>query len=481
MVVHDRLGFVIWYKAVTNGVFLPKYYDPQVAERLAVLDKSHNLLSMGSLEENGRLAVSAGHEIGKMSYGTGTIPFVRTSDISNWEIKTDPKQGVSEEVYSKFSKRQDVQAGDLLFVRDGTYLIGNSCMVTDHDLPCLIQSHILRLRLSEAPILNSHLLLAALSSPVVHMQIRSRQFTADIIDTIGNRYREILLPIPKDDAKRDAVAKATAAVIKTRARLREVIRKIPLWAQGIIRDLDQPLLDAEFENEQGNPGFCLSSSEIRNSVLLPKYYNPSIVAALQELAETHDLVCLSDLVEGKVVSWTTGIEIGKMAYDTGPVPFIRTSDISNWELKTDPKQNVSVWLYDSYRAKQDVRAEDIFIVRDGTYLVGSSCILTEHDTRVLFCGGLYKLRVEKKDKMDPYLLLAVLNMPVVRLQMRAKQFTRDIIDTLGKRIFEVVLPIPKDPKLCENIAEETRRAVNGRVDLRIRAKGIALEVEGIKP
>jgi type I restriction enzyme M protein len=63
--------------------------------------------------------------------------------------------------------------------------------------------------------------------------------------------------------------------------------------------------------------------------------------------------------------------------------------------------------------------------------------------------------------------------------MRAKQFTRDVIDTLGKRIFEVILPIPKDKGLRERIARETRETVLARVALRDKAKQISLDVEGI--
>lgn len=104
--------------------------------------------------------------------------------------------------------------------------------------------------------------------------------------------------------------------------------------------------------------------------------------------------------------------------------------------------------------------------------------MTEHDTRILYCGGMYKIRVLQKDKLDPYLLQALLNCPIVRRQMRSKQFTRDVIDTLGKRIFEVVLPIPRDKKLCQKIATETRETIRARVELRNRAKQIALEIEG---
>ena len=226
-------------------------------------------------------------------------------------------------------------------------------------------------------------------------------------------------------------------------------------------------------------GFFRALSTIRNGIFIPKYYDPKLEADLHALKATHELISIGFLCKGgeeAVLSWNTGIEVGKMAYGTGDIPFIRTSDISNWELKGDPKQNVSENIYES--SKQDVRAGDIFVVRDGTYLVGISCILTEKDTKILYCGGLYKLRVEKPEKMDPYLLLALLNAPIVRRQMRAKQFTRDIIDTLGKRLFEVLLPIPKDAELAARIALETRSVIDTRAKLRDRTKEIALEVEG---
>ena len=226
-------------------------------------------------------------------------------------------------------------------------------------------------------------------------------------------------------------------------------------------------------------GFFLSNSSINKNIFIPKYYDPEIKKHLSKLAKTHQLVALGEFVDQGVLQADTGIEVGKMAYGTGPVPFIRTSDISNWELKADPKQNVSAELYEQFKEVQDVQAEDIFVVRDGTYLVGVSCILTEHDTRILYCGGIYKIRVLRMDKLAPYLLLALLNCPIVKRQMRSKQFTRDVIDTLGKRIYEVVLPIPKAGTLREQIAKETRETVIARVELRNRAQQIALEVEGI--
>jgi type I restriction enzyme M protein len=249
---------------------------------------------------------------------------------------------------------------------------------------------------------------------------------------------------------------------------------------------DVPLITARYidlfrrkvKTERNRIGFIHSPSGITNNIFIAKYYDPQIEESLKSISKTHELITLNDLVKNKVLSWDTGIEIGKMAYGTGSIPFIRTSDISNWELKGDPKQNISEEIYEEN--KQDVQAEDIFVVRDGTYLVGTSCILTEHDTKILYCGGIYKLRVKDKKKLDPYLLLALLNAPIVRRQMRSKQFTRDIIDTLGKRLFEVMLPIPKNTEIRKRLAKETRRVIETRVQLRNRAKEIASEVEGIE-
>lgn len=475
----DHTGFKTTLSGVRRNIFLPKYYNPEIAARLAELKKTHALVTLGELIQRRHISAATGDEIGKMAYGTGTIPFVRTSDVSNWELKTDAKQGVSEDIYADFGEAQDVQAGDIMFVRDGTYLIGQLALVTASDLPLLYQSHILKFRVRPDSPVSATLLMACLSAAIVKSQIRSKQFTADIIDTVGDRWKEIVVPVPRDAKVAERVSEEVAALTTERSRLRDKIRKIPYWVEGVIGSSAEDLPDGSVVGvaESGNVGFTRSLSEIRKGVFIPKYYDPQIEADLRAFENKHRLVSLFKLVKDGVLSWDTGIEVGKMAYGTGTVPFIRTSDISNWELKGDPKQAVSEEIYADNA--QDVKEGDIFIVRDGTYLVGTSCILTNKDTRILYCGGLYKIRVEKPDAIDPYLLLALLNSPIVRRQMRSKQFTRDIIDTLGKRLFEVLLPIPKDDKLRAAIAKETREVINTRAKLRDRTKAIALEVEGL--
>lgn len=236
----------------------------------------------------------------------------------------------------------------------------------------------------------------------------------------------------------------------------------------------------EGSKERDHLGFILNSEQIKNRILVPKYYNPEIERELQRLEKTHMLATVGSLVDEKTISVDTGVEIGKMAYGTGNIPFIRTSDISNWEIKADFKHGVSQEVYNEYCERVDVEPGDILIVRDGTYLIGTTSIVTKSDVPMLFQSHIYRIRVLDKRVIDPWLFFACLNAPIVKKQIRAKQFTQDIIDTLGKRLFEVMLPIPKNTETCKQIAEETRRVIETRVQLRNRAKEIALEVEGIE-
>lgn len=231
-------------------------------------------------------------------------------------------------------------------------------------------------------------------------------------------------------------------------------------------------------NEQSHLGFSLAASQLKDHVLAPRYYDPEIAAELSKLSEARDLVTIRQLVDAGVLQISTGHEVGKMAYGGGPIPFVRTSDISNWEVKVDPKHTVSDEVYAALSPKQDVREGDILMVRDGTYLIGTCAYITKYDTRIVFQSHLYKLRILKPDELSPFLLLAALSSPPVRRQVKAKRFTQDIIDSLGDRLYELVLPLPKGPEERDRIAGLVARAIRERVEARELARRACLEVAG---
>lgn len=312
-----------------------------------------------------------------------------------------------------YAYKEDVQPGDILMVKDGTYLIGTNCIVTPLDIPMIYQSHILKFRVVSSELLDPLILFLALNCPLVQRQIRNMQFTADIIDTLGSRYREIILPIPKDITFRKELSEKMKQALDTRIRYKAAIKQMPLLIESVLESGTTQAFDTFFSkpidevlNELVQDtttlefgffsAFRLNSSAITNGIYLPKYYDPAVENILRKLDGTCTRYSIQSLLNDKVIELATGDEIGKMAYGTGSIPFVRTSDFSNWEIKADAKQGVSEEIYEQYALKEDVRPGDILIVRDGTYLVGTSCLITEYDQKMLYCGGLIKIRVLKR-------------------------------------------------------------------------------------
>lgn len=247
--------------------------------------------------------------------------------------------------------------------------------------------------------------------------------------------------------------------------------------QKISRD-DLPTILSNFNQwkagdsikDKGNLGYSVGPDEVRNFVLAPRYYDPIPKKELNNLSGTHDLILLGDLVDLGVIEIRTGDEVGKLAYGTGQIPFVRTSDISNWEVKIDPKHGVSEEIYASLAGKQDVRENDILMVKDGTYLIGTCALVTKFDVKILYQSHLYKIRVLDPTVISPYVLLAAFSSEIVTQQIQAKRFTQDIIDSLGKRILELTLPIPKSEDQVSYIEKIVKKSIDERVASRELAR-----------
>ena len=147
------------------------------------------------------LSIRTGHEPGSDTYGTGNIPFIRTSDIANLELSADPTKGVSEDVYSKFAIQQRLKPNDILMVVDGRYRIGATALVTANNYRCLIQSHFRILSILDPTSLSCFELLFALNLPSVRLRVRNLVFVQSTLGTLGKRLLELRIPILSGDGR----------------------------------------------------------------------------------------------------------------------------------------------------------------------------------------------------------------------------------------------------------------------------------------
>ena len=224
----DHLGFTITYDDLNDHIFIPEYYNPEIKAELEVLESSgkYSLVSIGDLIDKSILQIKRGNEIGSQFYGTGDIPFVRTSDIVNWEVKSDPIKAVSEEIYNQYKVSQDIQQEDILFVNDGTFLIGRTAMVTKLDLKIIIQSHVRKIRVLDRNFIDPYYLFYLMNSKIVRKQIDSKTFIQATISTMGNRLREVVIPVSNDQNEIKKITSEIRDVLDKKAILRERAVKI---------------------------------------------------------------------------------------------------------------------------------------------------------------------------------------------------------------------------------------------------------------
>jgi type I restriction enzyme M protein len=224
----SHLGFVVPENEIAENIYIPESYKPEVKEKINKFknSKEYELVKFGDLVEQGIIQIKRGNEIGSQYYGTGEIPFIRTTDIVNWEIKMDTVKSISEDVYQKYRRQQDIRENDILFVNDGTFLIGRSSMITKNDIKAVIQSHLRKIRVIKTNQLNPFYLFYLLNTKIVQQQVDMKTFTQATLSTLGNRIMELYLPFHKKQTKIDELSNEIQHIIEQKSIIRDKTLKI---------------------------------------------------------------------------------------------------------------------------------------------------------------------------------------------------------------------------------------------------------------
>ena len=220
-------------------------------------------------------------------------------------------------------------------------------------------------------------------------------------------------------------------------------------------------------------GFMLQMDDLDPYYLVPRYYSPEVTEVLQKFAQTTkaDLVSISDLIKAKKIQISKGHEVGSDAYGTGAIPFIRTSDIANLEITHDPTFGVSDAVYEPVRGKAEPSSTG-HPLRERWPLQDRECVCADRarhedcDPESLPGDSLTRPRPTR-----PISLAVSLWAPRRQVASRVEaRFIQSTIATLGARLKELVLPVPKDQSAIQETISALRRIVTQRAELRAEAQ-----------
>jgi len=219
----DRNSFTLNRKDLIDSVLLPSYYDFELLKLTTKNEgnKNYEFISLGELEEKGHITIqNVPTSISKDVYGSGKIPFIRTTDIANGEILYSSTHTVSQEALEKYKDKQGLREHDILFVKDGTYRIGESVILFEKDLNCLVQSHFKIIRVTKKDIINPFLLFFLLQQEIVQKQIQNNVFTQATLSSIGNRIYDIKIPLPKNQDEKEKISKLAQDALTIRNEMK---------------------------------------------------------------------------------------------------------------------------------------------------------------------------------------------------------------------------------------------------------------------
>lgn len=101
-------------------------------------------------------------------------------------------------------------------------------------------------------------------------------------------------------------------------------------------------------------------------------------------------------------------------------------------------------------------------------------MITKADTKIVFQSHFRRIKVLKKEMVSPYLLLSLLGLEIVQKQIESKSFRQGTISTLGNRLMEVIVPIPKDNNIKNKIINMTKKIIIDKENAKIVAQSYKL-------
>lgn len=196
--------FSVAWKDVNPDILIPRFYRGLRKIKVGGGGEATNPtgIRLGDLVSNGVVKAWDGHGSPQSKEkGEGPIPYIRVSDIVNWELYRNPVTGIPRTIYEKMIKgKKKPHEGDIIFVRRGSYRIGTVAMASNRDHEVLLTKELLTLRVDENNEygITPFYLLAMLSIQSVQNQINDLVFIDTTLPNMGDRWKYLVLPVHDD-------------------------------------------------------------------------------------------------------------------------------------------------------------------------------------------------------------------------------------------------------------------------------------------
>lgn len=328
-------------------------------------------------------SITDGEHAGQTFVKDGIL-FLKNSSIKDFDISLDDGFYITEEKHEKL-KRSALQAEDVLFTTIGH--LGSAAIVPQNFGEANMNQNFVKISVDKTKV-SPYYVVAYLNSRLARKQI-SCLLTGNIQSILTYpKIKSIKIAIPKDINIQKEIEEQYKKAIELSQQARTIIK------ESI--DLLDNKLQLINENESEEKFFDIDYEKLDNEAELwtPKYFLPRYV-------DTEKKLCLrvNCMELGKIASFKKGDELGSDFYidylnkvDTD-VPFIRTSDIYNYQIDSSPDNFIDIHTFKEIN--QDIEVGDILFTKDGK--IGEIAFVTSAD-KAIYASGIERIRVNNGGK-----------------------------------------------------------------------------------
>lgn len=397
-------------------------------------------------------------------YKTKGIPFLRISNLKYFELGTEDLVYISEED-NKANSKTILRHGDIAFSKIGT--LGKLLRIGKRFQEVNISQNIIGVGLKNET--NKNYIFAFLLSKLVLLQIKK------------NKKKQLQDKLNLNDVKDIEVVELPENKIN---KISDLVKNAELKAEKALLLLQQSQnifyqkLDIDFSKIKKENTFSVNLSDFAKANLWnPAYSYPLYVNTLKQIKKKWQTVPLD-----KIILVKKGDEVGSDNYNKyldkkdSDIPFIRTSDLINYEVDQFPDFYIPKEIYQEL--KQDIKTNDVVFNNDGK--IGLVAILTQQD-KVILQSHIKRIRlkkeaIEKYGFTQEYLFLFLTIKEVARYQAERYTVIQSTIPTISNHILDFEIPI-LDKKSIDEITKLVKEAFELKDEKKKLIKEVREEID----
>lgn len=219
----------------------------------------------------------------------------------------------------------------------------------------------------------------------------------------------------------------------------------------------------------------IPASEVSLRAAVPTYYDrrydEHFESALQEERFSRfTSATIGELIRDGVITVRGGHGSPSQDQRNGKVPYIKVSDLRAGLVNINPTNRVPLAVAQQFWKGDNsgLRAFDIVSPERTSKNIGDFCVLMPGQERVVMTKEVIILRPGERAEFDSFYLLWALSLKIVRSQWKRIVFMQTNREDVGKRYYEIRLPVPRDRGIADEVSQPFRDYFTKLADARKR-------------